>query len=218
MIMKFPKKLIVGLLLPASLFLWSCENERQDAAEDQQEMNEEMTEENDDPEEGIDLGMSTADKTIGEIVMSSEQFTTLAKAVKAAGLDSMLTGEDMYTVYAPTNEAFEALDSGVLDNLMKPENKEKLVDLISFHVVEGRQYEGDMAVASEEDSAKMSKGESNMEGAPVSDSEGEPMNVIVTPEGVEVEDADIVSGNIEAKNGVIHIIASVLAPPTKNEK
>ncbi|MGB3182571.1 MAG: fasciclin domain-containing protein [Cyclobacteriaceae bacterium] len=217
--MKFPKKLIIGLLLPATLFMWSCDgNDNQERDEDQQEMNEEMTEENDDPEEGIDLGMSTADKTIGEIVMSSDKFSTLAKAVQAAGLESMLTGEDMYTVYAPSNEAFEQLDSGVLENLLKPENKNKLVELISLHVVEGRQYEGDMARASEEDSVKVSEGQSNVEGAPVSDSEGEPMSVVVTPDGVEVEDADIVSANIEAKNGVIHIIASVLAPPVENEK
>jgi uncharacterized surface protein with fasciclin (FAS1) repeats len=215
--MKFTKKLIVGVLLPASIFLWSCESERQNTAENQQEMNEEMAEQNENPEEGVDLGMSTADKTIGEIVMSAEQFSTLAAAVKAAGLDSMLTGEAMYTVYAPTNEAFEDLDSGVLDNLLKPENKEKLVELISFHVVEGKQYEGDMAVASQEDTVQTDKDTNTLEGAPVSDSEGEPMNVVVTPQGVEVEDADIVSGNIEAKNGVIHIISSVLAPPTKNE-
>ncbi|MFA0961824.1 fasciclin domain-containing protein [Roseivirga sp. BDSF3-8] len=216
--MKIPRRIIAGLILPASLFLWSCDgSENQESNENVSEEPAEM-EAMEDPEQAtIDLGMSTTDKTIADIVVSAEQFSTLAQAVQTAELGEMLSGEGPFTVYAPVNDAFNKLDSGALENLLKPENKDALKRLISFHVVEGKKYLGEMADASDSDTTDMGGVDEAVEGIPASDAQGEPMNVVVTPEGVDVNDADIIQANIETQNGLIHIVNKVLTPPVEED-
>ena len=83
-------------------------------------------------------GCGTCDKTIVENASSIDDFSTLVAAVKAAGLVDTLSGEGPFTVFAPTNEAFANLPAGTLEDLLKPENKEKLVSILTYHVVPGK--------------------------------------------------------------------------------
>jgi uncharacterized surface protein with fasciclin (FAS1) repeats len=132
--------------------------------------------------------------TIVELAASSNDFLVLYQAVKAAGLVETLNGEEDYTVFAPTNEAFEALPPGVLDALLLPENKEVLAQILAYHVVPGT-VTSDMITDGE-----------------VTTAEGQNITVS-TVDGVTVNGATVVTADIEASNGVIHVIDTVLIPP-----
>ncbi|GAB4186312.1 MAG: hypothetical protein Fur006_25450 [Coleofasciculaceae cyanobacterium] len=128
---------------------------------------------------------------------SSKEFQTLAKAIKAAGLEETLAGEGPYTVFAPTDAAFAALPPGILDQLLLPENKEVLVALLKSHVVSG-------AVTS----SQIQPGNVNVEtlaGAPVAVQRSEDGTVTVN-------NAKVTQADIQASNGVIHAIDKVILP------
>lgn len=127
-----------------------------------------------------------------------EQVTTLVKAVKAAGLVDTLEGPGPFTVFAPTNEAFDKLPPGTLDNLLKPENKEKLKQILLYHVHAGQAID-----------AKDCK---TME---LSTVEGAPLHIVVNGDTVMVNDAKVVKADVHASNGTIHWINQVLMPPEK---
>jgi uncharacterized surface protein with fasciclin (FAS1) repeats len=127
-------------------------------------------------------------------------FDTLTSALTAAELVETLKGEGPFTVFAPTDEAFSNLPEGTLDNLLKPENKEQLQSILKYHVVEGK------AMAS--DVTSMSTAET-LQGTPVTISE---MDGTVTLEGDNT--ATVTKTDIEASNGVIHVIDTVLMPAT----
>lgn len=127
---------------------------------------------------------------------SSKDFQTLAKAIKAAGLEETLAGEGPYTVFAPTDAAFAALPSGILDQLLLPENKEILVALLKSHVVSG-------AVTS-----------SQIQPGNVETLAGAPVAVQRAKDGtVTVNNAKVTQADIQASNGVIHAIDKVILPP-----
>jgi uncharacterized surface protein with fasciclin (FAS1) repeats len=132
--------------------------------------------------------------TIVEVAASNEDFSTLVAAVEAAGLVETLNGEGPFTVFAPTNEAFEALPPGVLDALLLPENQAVLTQILTYHVVQG-------AVTSDQ----ITDGE-------VPTLEGQNITVS-TADGVTVNGATVVTADVEASNGVIHVIDTVLLPP-----
>ncbi len=133
--------------------------------------------------------------TIVEIAASNDDFSTLVAAVKAADLADVLQGEGPYTVFAPTNEAFAALPDGTVDMLLKPENKDKLVEVLTYHVVAGEVYAKDVVAL---DSA------TTVQGGDVK---------ITTHDGkVMVDNAHVVSTDIAASNGVIHVIDAVILP------
>lgn len=134
-------------------------------------------------------------KDIVETAAGAEQFSTLVTAVKEAGLVDTLEGEGPFTVFAPTNEAFAALPAGTVDQLLKPENRDKLVSLLTYHVVPGKIMSSDI------------KGKTAM----VETVEGSTLSVDAT-DGVHVDDAKVVKADIEASNGVIHAIDTVLMP------
>jgi uncharacterized surface protein with fasciclin (FAS1) repeats len=138
---------------------------------------------------------AASNKTIAEIAASNGSFKTLAKAVKAAGLSTALSGKGPYTVFAPTDEAFAALPKGTLQALLKPENKEKLRKILAYHVLAG-----------EVDSSTLKAGQ-------VPTVEGSPVNVSVSNGEVMVNDARVTTPDIKAKNGVIHVINKVILPP-----
>ena len=142
-----------------------------------------------------DVKAEPADKTIVEIAAGAEDFSTLVAAVKAAGLVDVLSSEGPFTVFAPTNEAFAKLPEGTVENLLKPENKEKLIAVLKYHVVPGKVMAKDVVKV---DSAKTAQGSS----------------VTVTVEGktVKVDNATVVKTDIEASNGVIHVIDTVIIP------
>jgi len=135
-------------------------------------------------------------KDIVDTAVEAGKFDTLAQALTAAGLVETLKGEGPFTVFAPTDEAFAALPDGTVESLLKPENKEKLVKVLTYHVVPGKVMAEKVAGM---DSAK------TVEGSPVK---------ITTKDGkVMVNDATVVKADVKSSNGVIHVIDAVIMPP-----
>lgn len=137
-------------------------------------------------------------KDIVETAIGAGQFTTLAKALTAAGLVDTLKGPGPFTVFAPTDAAFAKLPAGTLDTLLKPENKAQLTSILTFHVVPGR------APASAV-TGKVSE---------VATVQGGKLRVDGT-NGVRVNNANVVQPDVMASNGVIHVIDTVLMPPAQ---
>ncbi len=135
-------------------------------------------------------------KDIVDTAVEAGSFNTLVAAVQAAGLVETLKGEGPFTVFAPTDEAFAALPEGTVDNLLKPENKDQLVAILTYHVVSGKVMSGDLAGTTTV-AASVQGGELN----------------INATDGVMVNDANVVSADIETSNGVIHVVDKVLLPP-----
>ena len=140
--------------------------------------------------------------TIAEIAAENEDFSTLVAALDAAGLVEVLAGEGPFTVFAPTNEAFEAIPEAELEALLQPENRELLTEILTYHVVEGKAMAADVVGMDEA---------TTLQGSPVAiDVEGETVRLAGT--------AQVVQADIEASNGVIHVIDSVLFPPADTEE
>jgi transforming growth factor-beta-induced protein len=144
----------------------------------------------------IDSVILPESKNIVEVASSAGSFGTLLAAADAAGLVEALSGEGPLTVFAPTDEAFSKLPAGTVDDLLKPENKGKLAEILKYHVVAGRVFSDTALKAG---SAKTLQGQS----IDVSIEEGQP----------KVNDAALVATDIDASNGVIHVIDSVILPP-----
>lgn len=123
------------------------------------------------------------------------KFNTLVAAVKAAGLVDTLKGPGPFTVFAPTDEAFAKLPAGTLDSLLKPENKEKLQSILTYHVVPGKVMAKDVV------KLKTAK---TVEGSNVS--------VSTKGGGVKINNATVTKPDIEASNGVIHVVDTVILP------
>ena len=136
-----------------------------------------------------------ANKDIVDTAVDAGSFTTLAAALGAAGLVETLKGEGPFTVFAPTDEAFAALPEGTVEDLLKPENKDKLAAILTYHVVAGKVMSTDLS------DGMMAP---TVEGSDVT---------ITTEGGVMVNDATVTTADIEASNGVIHVIDTVLMPP-----
>ncbi|OWY05848.1 MULTISPECIES: fasciclin domain-containing protein [Thioclava] len=131
---------------------------------------------------------------IVDTAVNAGSFETLVAAVQAAGLVDTLKGEGPFTVFAPTDEAFAALPEGTVDDLLKPENKDKLTSILTYHVVPGKVMSGDLS--------------DGMMAATVQGSEV----TIKTDPAVMVDDASVTQADIEASNGVIHVIDKVIMP------
>jgi len=132
---------------------------------------------------------------IVDTAVSAGQFNTLVAAVEAADLVSTLKGDGPFTVFAPTDEAFAALPEGTVENLLKPENKEQLVAVLTYHVVAGKIMSSDIAGTK----------------AMVESVQGSELDVDAT-NGVTVDGATVVTADIETDNGVIHVIDRVVLP------
>ncbi len=133
-------------------------------------------------------------KDIVDTAAGAGSFNTLVAAVEAAGLVETLKGDGPFTVFAPTDEAFAALPEGTVDNLLKPENKDQLVAVLTYHVVPGKVMSGDLS--------------NNMMATTVEGSDV----TIMTDGGVKIDEASVVTADIEATNGVIHVIDTVILP------
>jgi len=139
-------------------------------------------------------------KDIVDVAAGAKGFTTLVKAVKAAGLVETLKGKGPFTVFAPTDEAFANLEKaspGTIATLLKPENKAKLTAVLTYHVVSG-------AVTSKQ-AAKLK------DGTKVKTVNGKSVTVNVS-NGVTIDGAKVIKADIKASNGVIHVIDKVLVP------
>ena len=139
-------------------------------------------------------------KNIVETAIEAGSFNTLVAAVKAAGLVETLSGPGPFTVFAPTDEAFGTLPKGTVAELLKPENKGKLTKILTYHVVSGR-VTSDQALSL--DSASTVAGPA--------------INIVPTEAGGKINDASLVTTDIETSNGVIHIVDRVLLPPPTPE-
>jgi len=134
-------------------------------------------------------------KDIVDVAAENGSFNTLVAAVKAAGLVETLKGDGPFTVFAPTDEAFAALPEGTVDMLLKPENKDKLIAVLTYHVVPGKIMASEVMKL---DSAVTVQGEAVMVG--------------IDHGNVMINKAQVVMADVEASNGVIHVIDAVLLP------
>ncbi len=138
-----------------------------------------------------------SNQNVVALAASNDSFKTLTAALKAAGLTETLSGKGPFTIFAPTDAAFAALPQDALQELLKPENKDILIKILSYHVVPGNVTSGDLK-----------PGE-------VKTVEGGAVNVKVDPakKSVTVNDANVVQPDLKASNGVIHAIDKVILPP-----
>ena len=146
------------------------------------------------------LSLTTSVAFAADIVdtaVEAGSFQTLVAAVEAAGLVDTLKGEGPFTVFAPTDEAFAALPEGTVESLLEPENRDQLIAILTYHVVPGAVRSGDLA-GQELD---------------VETLQGETVAIDATDGAVTVDDATVVQADIEADNGVIHVIDTVIMPP-----
>ncbi|MFN3845245.1 MAG: fasciclin domain-containing protein [Paracoccaceae bacterium] len=134
-------------------------------------------------------------KDIVDTAVGAGSFTTLVAAVTAAGLVDTLKGEGPFTVFAPTDAAFAALPAGTVEDLLKPENKDKLTAILTYHVVPGKVMSTDLS-----------------EGLKAATVQGSEITITLDG-GAKVDGAVISTADIEATNGVIHVIDSVIMPP-----
>ena len=148
-----------------------------------------------------DTTVAAADETemateVGNIVAVAQgnpEFSTLVAAITAAGLGDALSGEGPFTVFAPTNAAFEALPEGLLEKLLLPENKEVLTKILTYHVVPSKVMAADVAAGDV----------ATLEGSTFA---------ITTEGGVKVNASNVTATDVAASNGVIHVIDAVLVP------
>ncbi|MCU9838366.1 fasciclin domain-containing protein [Ruegeria sp. WL0004] len=133
-------------------------------------------------------------KDIVDTAVGAGSFSTLVAAVQAAGLVDTLKGDGPFTVFAPTDEAFAALPAGTVENLLKPENKDQLIAVLTYHVVPGKVMSTDL---SDDMTA------TTVQGGSVT---------IDLDNGVMVNNATVSAADIEASNGVIHVIDKVILP------
>ena len=134
------------------------------------------------------------DKDIVDTAVAAGNFTTLAAALEAAGLVETLKGEGPFTVFAPTDAAFAALPAGTVEDLLKPENKDKLVAILTYHVVAGKVMSTDLTEGMMAKTVQGGEATITLEG------------------GAKIDGAVISTAEIAASNGVIHVIDSVIMP------
>ena len=136
------------------------------------------------------------EKTIVDTAIEAGKFNTLAKALGAAGLAETLKGDGPFTVFAPTDEAFAKLPAGTVEDLLKPENKDKLTAILTYHVVPGEVKAADVVKLNEAKTVN-----------------GEMITVKTSGSAVMINDATVTATDIAASNGVIHVVDSVILPP-----
>lgn len=133
-------------------------------------------------------------KDIVDTAVEAGSFKTLVAAVQAAGLVDVLKGEGPFTVFAPTDDAFAKLAAGTLEELLKPENKERLVAILTYHVVPGKVMSSDL-----------------VDGMMAKTVQGQEVKISLA-NGPMVDNANIIQADIETSNGVIHVIDAVILP------
>jgi uncharacterized surface protein with fasciclin (FAS1) repeats len=139
-------------------------------------------------------GATTANQCIVTVASGNDQFKTLVAALKAADLVGVLQGEGPFTVFAPTDAAFAKLPAGTVENLLKPENKAKLVAILKYHVVSGKVMAADVKTGA------------------VKTVNGQEIQLKADAKGVTVNNATVVKADVAANNGVIHVIDTVILP------
>ena len=139
--------------------------------------------------------MTTNTQNIVDTAVAAGQFKTLAAALDAAGLIYTVKGVGPFTVFAPTDAAFAKLPAGTVENLLKPENKDQLTAILTYHVVPGKVMAADVVKLKEAKTVN-----------------GKMLQVRVNGSNVMINDANVTATDIAASNGVIHVIDSVVLP------
>lgn len=137
------------------------------------------------------------DKNIVDIAINDGRFNTLVTALKSADLVETLEGKGPFTVFAPTDEAFNKLPKGTIEDLLKPENKETLKDILLYHVAKGNLSSKDVL---------------NLDGKDITLENGKTAKISVKDGEVFINDSKVIITDIKASNGVIHVIDTVLIP------
>lgn len=143
---------------------------------------------------------TTPPQTIVDIAVADGRFGTLVAAIQAAGLVETLSSEGPFTVFAPTDEAFAKLPASTLDELLMPENKQQLTDILLYHVVSGSIMAADVVTLSEAETVL-----------------GKNVMVMVEGDKVFINDSQVVITDVQASNGIIHVIDTVLLPPAEEK-
>merc|ERR1719420_1006354 len=154
------------------------------------------------PEEATDDAPVATDDAPGSIVdiaAGDERFTTLVAALKAAGLVDALSGDGPFTVFAPTDDAFAALPAGTVESLLLPENLTTLQDILKYHVVPAKVLSTDLS---------LNQKAPTLEGSDVT---------VTSLDPVKINESEVIQADVMASNGVIHVISSVLMPPSDDE-
>jgi uncharacterized surface protein with fasciclin (FAS1) repeats len=181
--MKKLKYLSLVVVIVSSAFLASCGNATKDEAVEETTV------------EVVEEAPVEAPKTVVDIAVGSPDHTTLVAAVTAAGLVETLSGTGPFTIFAPTNAAFAALPAGTVENLLKPENKEKLSSVLTFHVVAGNVLAANLS-----------------DGQVVKTLNGQDLKVSIKDGKVMINGANVVAADLSGSNGVIHVVDAVLLP------
>ena len=134
---------------------------------------------------------------IVDLAVSTDFLSTLVAAVTAGDLVSVLKGDGPYTVFAPTDKAFAALPEGTLASLLKPENKDQLVSILTYHVVPGKIMSSDLS-----------------NGQKAKTVQGGDVKITIADGTVMINNANVTSADIQAENGVVHVIDKVILPPS----
>lgn len=134
-------------------------------------------------------------KTIVDVAASKPEFSTLVAALKAGGLVETLQGDGPFTVFAPTNDAFAKLPAGTLDNLLKPENRDQLRGILTYHVVAGRVLASDVVKLDDATTVNGAKAD-----------------IAVQGDTVTVDGAKVTATDVLVDNGVIHVVDTVMLP------
>ena len=143
----------------------------------------------------LPLSAGTSSKDIVGVASDAGTFQTLLAAAGAAGLVEALQADGPLTVFAPNDEAFAKLPAGTVENLLQPENKDQLTAVLTFHVVSGKVMSSDLS-----------------DGATAPTLQGQELTFAIDDDGVRVGDANVIAADVEASNGVIHVIDAVLLP------
>ena len=180
------KKKLIAIAAASALVLAACGSDDEATEETVAEVTEETMAEETMPAEAGD---------IVAVASGNADFSTLVAAIQAAGLVDTLQGAGPFTVFAPTNAAFDALPEGLLEKLLLPENVAVLTAILTYHVVPGKVMSADVTAGDV----------ATVEGSTIA---------ITTDGGVKVNGANVVSVDVAASNGVIHVIDQVIVPPT----
>lgn len=185
-VMNYYKSLFVIVL--AAIIVAACSNETETDTIQEGQDSTVYQSDNTNVQDGIQ-----GSQTIVSVASTNQDLSTFVKAVQSAERTQMLNSEGPFTVFAPTNEAFNALPEGTLDNLMMPENKQKLGDILAYHVVEGTVMASDLS-----------------DGQTVTTVQGETLTVTKQNGNLMINGAQVIQADVNTSNGVVHIIDKVL--------
>src|SRR4051794_503815 len=141
-----------------------------------------------------------AEQDVVDTAVAAGQFKTLAAALSGAGLTNTLKGPGPFTVLAPTDDAFAKLPAGTVESLLKPENKDKLVSILTYHVIPAKAMAADVV---------------KLDGKSVKSAQGSGIEVTVDGGTVKVNNAKVIKTDVLCSNGVIHVIDTVIMPPAR---